>query len=78
MDGIKETFLNSDGTRKVEVFQRADGTFGFEELKFWQEEQAWLPVGKYSIAIIDSLERAITEAKGRVPWLSHEVQRIKN
>jgi hypothetical protein len=30
------------------------------------------PVGKHSIAIIDSLERAITEAKGRVAWLSHE------
>jgi hypothetical protein len=72
MHGIKKTFLNSDGTRKVEVFQRADNTFGFEELKFWQEEQAWLPVGKYSIAIIDSLERAITEAKGRVAWLNHE------
>ena len=72
MDGIKKTFLNSDGKGKVEVFQRADGTFGFEELKFGQEEQAWLPVGKYSIAIIDSLESAIKEAKGRVAWLSHE------
>ena len=72
MDRIKETFLNSDGTQKVEVFQRADGTFGFEELKFWQEEQTWLPVGKYSIAIVDSLDRAIEEAKGRVAWLSQE------
>jgi hypothetical protein len=72
MDGIIETFLNSAGTRKAEVFQRADGTFGFEEFKFWQEEQAWLPVGKYSIAIVDSLDHAIEEAKGRVAWLSHE------
>jgi len=72
MPSIKKTFLNSDGTRKVEVFQRVDNTFGFEELKFWQEERAWLPVGMYSIAIIDSLERAIEEAKGRVAWLSHE------
>jgi hypothetical protein len=72
MHETKKTFLNSDGTRKVEVFQRPDNTFGFEELKFWQEEQAWLPIGKYSIAIIDSLECAIKEAKGRVAWLSHE------
>ena len=64
--------MNSDGTLKVEVFQRADGTFGSEELKFWQEEQAWIPQGKYSIAIIDSLESAIKEAKGRVEWLSPE------
>ncbi|HEY8186795.1 MAG TPA: hypothetical protein VIF64_12025 [Pyrinomonadaceae bacterium] len=54
------------------MFERADNTFGFEELEFWQEEQAWLPVGKYSIAIIDSLEHAIKEAKGRVVWLLHE------
>jgi hypothetical protein len=72
MHAIKKTFLNSDGTRKVEVFQRHDSTFGFEELKFGQEEQAWFPVGKYSIAIVDSLEHAIKEAKGRVAWLSHE------
>jgi hypothetical protein len=67
MHRIKKTFLKSDGTRKVEVFQRADNTFGFEELKFWQEEQAWIRVGKYSIAISDSLERAIKEAKGASP-----------
>jgi hypothetical protein len=54
------------------VFQRADNTFGFEELKFRKEEKAWLPVGKYSIAIVDSLEHAIKEAKGRVAWLSHK------
>lgn len=72
MHAIRKTFLNSDRTRKVEVSQRADNTFGFEELKFGQEEQAWFPVGKYSIAIIDSLDHAINEAKGRVAWLSHE------
>lgn len=54
------------------MFQRADNTFGFEELKFGQEEQAWFLVGKYSIAIVDSLDHAINEAKGRVAWLSHE------
>jgi hypothetical protein len=48
MRDIKKTSLKSDGTRKVEVFQRADNTFGFEELEFGQEEKAWFPVGKYS------------------------------
>jgi hypothetical protein len=72
MRDIKKTLVNADGTRKVEVFQRDDNTFGFEELKFGQEEQAWFPVGKYSFAIIDSLESAIKEAKERVAWLSDE------
>ena len=69
---ILRTLVHSDGTRKVEVFQRVDNTFGFEELKFGQEEQAWFPVGKYSIVITDSLESAIKEARGRVAWLSDE------
>ena len=47
MRDIKKTLVNSDGTQKVEVFQRVDHTFGFEELKFGQEEQAWFPIGKY-------------------------------
>jgi hypothetical protein len=70
MRDVKKTLVNSDGTRKVEVFQRVDNTFGFDELKSGQEEQAWFPVGKYSIAVIDSLESAIKEAKGRIAWLS--------
>ena len=70
MSEARKTFLSSDKTRKVEVFQRADNTFGFEEFTFGQEEQAWFPVGSYSIAVIVSLERAIKEAMERVAWLS--------
>lgn len=72
MREIKQTFVKSDGTRKVEIFRRADGTFGFEELKFGQEEGVWFPVGKYSLAIIGSLDNAVKEAKGRVSWLAAE------
>jgi len=39
MRDIKKTLVNSDGTQKVEVFQRVDHTFGFEELKFGQENK---------------------------------------
>ena len=70
MREIKQTFVKADGARKVEIFQRADGTFGFEELKLGQGEGAWFPVGKYSIAIIDSLDTAVKEAKERVSWLA--------
>ena len=78
MRHISKTFLKADQTRKVEVFQRADDTFGFEELELGQEENAWFAAGKYSIAIIASLEGAIKEAKGRAGWLSLEDERIKN
>ena len=70
MTVIQKTFTDSDGTRKVEIFQRDDNTLGFEEMKFGRDENAWYPVSKYSHAIVDSLDRAIKEATERVVWLS--------
>jgi plasmid stabilization system protein ParE len=58
--------------RSVDIFQRLDGTFGFEELHFGRAEQAWYPVGKYSYAVVDTLEKAKQEAKNRVSWLAAE------
>ncbi|HXQ32947.1 MAG TPA: hypothetical protein VN843_02875, partial [Anaerolineales bacterium] len=69
-DTIKKTFLKSDGMRKVNIFQREDKTFGFEELEFGPEENSWYPVGRYSLAIIDSFEHALREAQSRVQWLA--------
>jgi hypothetical protein len=67
---VRKTFTNIDGSRKAKIFERPDGTFGFEELAFGRDEDAWFTVGKYSIAIVDSLDDAIAEAKGRIAWLS--------
>jgi hypothetical protein len=67
---VKETFWNLDRTRTVEVFQRDDHTYGFMEWRFWEDEKAWVPEGRYSHAIIDTLEHAIREAQERVRWLS--------
>ena len=67
---VKKTFVKSDGTRKVEIFQREDNTFGFQEMEFGSDENDWYPVGRYSFAIIDSLDKAIGEARSRVQWLA--------
>lgn len=72
MRSVVKVFTSRDGTRKVEIFQRADKTFGFEELRYGAEEKSWFPHGRYSYAIIDSIEAAIQEAKSRVSWLSIE------
>jgi hypothetical protein len=72
MSVIHKTFWNVEGNRKVEVFQRDDKTFGFEEWRFSVDENAWIPFGKYSVAIIDTLESAMREAEQRVQWLSAE------
>ncbi|MEP6919856.1 MAG: hypothetical protein ABI967_01940 [bacterium] len=65
-DDIKEIFVRADGARKVEIFQREDQTFGFAELEFGSDENSWYPVGKYSFALIDSVDNAVSEAKGRI------------
>jgi hypothetical protein len=61
---------NADRTRRVDIFQRRDATFGFEESRWDAEDQAWIPFGRRSDSFTDTLERALLEAQGRVPWLA--------
>jgi hypothetical protein len=67
---ILKTINDRSGTRQVKIYQRADGTFGFEEWRFSVEEQRWYPLGRYSPAVIDTLENAEREARSRVAWLA--------
>jgi hypothetical protein len=67
---IKE-LMASDGTRKVQIFQRSDGSFGFESLRFSDDplEMCWIVQGRYSECFARSAEAAEHEARGRVDWL---------
>jgi hypothetical protein len=67
---IVEVIYNPERNARVEVFRRENGTFGFSELRFHNEEKTWAPYGRYSEAVVDSAESAIREAKGRVDWLA--------
>jgi hypothetical protein len=58
-----------DDTRRVEIFQRANGTYGFREWRYQPEYDVWVPYGIYSNAVTDTAERAEDEARGRVSWL---------
>jgi hypothetical protein len=64
-----ETIVHADGTRRVEIFQRRDGSFGFEELHLIEPERAWVPSGYYSNSFCASAEVARREARARVSWL---------
>ena len=70
-----QTIYDDSKKRRVIIFQRDDGTFGFDAEHFSDEplEMAWLPSGFNSFC--DTAERALSEARGRVDWLaeiSHE------
>jgi len=67
----RRTILSQDGERKVEIFQRQDGTFGFEEYFFDAEEKVWCPRTR-GAQVMDTLERAVFEAFERISWLRAE------
>jgi hypothetical protein len=67
---VIKTIFSADRTRRVDVFERDDGTFGFEELEFGEQEQSWFPCGRYSEARTSSAEESLNEARGRIQWLT--------
>ncbi len=66
---IVMTIVHPDGNRKVNVFRRSDGSFGFEELRWHTGDGCWCPFGKYSIAFVDTMEHVLQEIKERVTWV---------
>jgi hypothetical protein len=74
MESVVKELLASDRKRKVQIFRREDGSFGFESLYFSDDplEQSWIPHGRYSVCFAASVEIAEREARGRVDWLCDE------
>lgn len=70
---IKELF-SCDGTRKVEIYQREDGSFGFGSMYFSDDprEMSWCPLGGFSACYAENASIAEREARGRVDWLREE------
>ena len=68
---IVKELVASDGTRKVQIFQRENGTFGFEALRFSDDplEMCWIPEGRFSLCFADEVQIAEREARDRVDWL---------
>ena len=54
----------------VDVFQRLDGSFGFEEYRRDPADgHGWFPIGRYSGQSYASHEAALAGAKQTVAWL---------
>ena len=64
------TIFDGGRKRRVVIFSRGDGTFGFEELRLSEEESVWVPHGRYSVSFTDGEEAALAEAHSRVRWLT--------
>lgn len=69
MTSIVKRIESGAGDRAVEIYKRPDGTYGFEEFKFIQPEDAWIPKGPGTVPFHDSSETAETAARERIDWL---------
>ena len=61
---------NDEHDRCVDLFQRPDGSFGFEEFRRDPEDAgAWTPVQFYAKRIFATRDQALDAAKQAVVWL---------
>jgi hypothetical protein len=61
---------NQTGDHCVDIFVRADGTFGFEEYRRDHEDASeWFPLNYYSQLVFDTEEDALAQAKSRMAWM---------
>jgi hypothetical protein len=62
---------NDEHDRCVDLFQRPDGTFGFEAFRRDVEDAgAWTPIAYYSGAAYASKDAALSAAAEAVAWLA--------
>lgn len=58
----------------VDVFQRPDGTFGFDEFRRDPEDdRGWYSIGHHDAAIFESADAALAAARVRIGWLDDAI-----
>ncbi|MEP7068303.1 MAG: GNAT family N-acetyltransferase [Usitatibacter sp.] len=62
---------NDPGDHCVDVFEREDGTFGFEEYRRDPEDgRGWFALNTFGHVVFDTPDAALAQARMRVPWLA--------
>jgi len=66
---------NDEHDRCVDLFERPDGTFGFEEFRRDVEDLgAWTPVSYYAGQVFVTAHGALSAAIAVIPWLGDAVE----
>lgn len=60
---------NEDASRCVDIFRRADGTFGFEEYRRDPEEGRWSHAGNFGGRVFVTRAEAEAAAVAAIMWL---------
>jgi hypothetical protein len=67
---VLESLENAERDRCVDLFRRADGSFGFEEYRRDPEDQGrWTTTGHYAHRVYAAKEEALAAARAAVTWL---------
>jgi hypothetical protein len=67
---VLRSIENGEHDRCVDLFQRPDGSFGFDEFRRDVEDAgAWTPVAYHSGAAYSSMDDALSAAVKAVVWL---------
>ena len=62
----------------VDIFQRTNGTYGFDEFRRDPEDtNGWYSIGHFGNQIFDDADAALTKAKNSVHWLSRQLYSTK-
>lgn len=68
---VVRSLESSDGGRCVDLFRRADDTFGFEEFRRDPEDpRGWGPAGAFGHRVFATENDALAAAVDSVGWLS--------
>lgn len=68
---IMDSIENSERNRCVDIFRRADGSFGFEEWRREPEEPGrWFRARYHSHEVFDSPRATLVAARASVAWLA--------
>lgn len=67
---VMQSINEPGGPLCVDVFQRPDGSFGFEEFRRDPEEgSGWFRVGWFGDRVFDTQQAALTQARHDIEWL---------
>ena len=68
---VTRSIETPDGGRCVDLFPRADASFGFEEYRRDPEDgSGWFPIGFHADSAFPTEAAALAEARRRVAWLA--------
>ena len=66
---------DADGFRCVDIFQRADSSFGFKEFRRDPEGAGmWTLVGDYSERVYATKDAALSDAVSYITWLAEKMR----